>query len=262
MKTKVTEEVSDFIFKNYLAMSRGSIAKHFGFSIEVCHGFYKRNNLNVSKELIKKWQVENRYRPYTEVDNQYIIANIETKSIKQIATELVRSSCTLQKQVHFLGLTHIIERKKKCSYFTKGHVPKNKGLKQVEYMSLESIEKTKATRFKKGFVPLNTLVDGTETSRTDRRSGKVYTLLKVPGVQKLKYKQIQIWETFHETKLQKGFNIIFKDANTQNFNIENLESISDSELMSRNTIQRYPIELKQEIFKLGKLKRTIKKIEK
>ena len=35
-------------------------------------------------------------------------------------------------------------------WFMKGHEPGNKGKKQEEYMSAEAIERTKATRFKKG----------------------------------------------------------------------------------------------------------------
>ncbi len=40
-------------------------------------------------------------------------------------------------------------------YFQKGHTPMNKGLKQSEYMTPGAIERTKATRFKKGNVPHN-----------------------------------------------------------------------------------------------------------
>ena len=34
--------------------------------------------------------------------------------------------------------------------FPKGHVPRNKGKKQTDFMSAEAIERTKATRFQKG----------------------------------------------------------------------------------------------------------------
>jgi HNH endonuclease len=90
----------------------------------------------------------------------------------------------------------------------------------------------------------------------------VYTLIKVSGERKLKYKHIHLWETHHKQKLQKGFNIVFKDGNSQNFDIDNLENISDQELMSRNTLSRYPTEIKQQLFAIRKLNKTIKTLEK
>jgi hypothetical protein len=49
--------------------------------------------------------------------------------------------------------------------------------------------------------------------------------------------------------------IIFKDKNKLNFDINNLELISLKEHMARNTIQRFPKELKQLIHLNTKLKK-------
>lgn len=46
--------------------------------------------------------------------------------------------------------------------FKKGQISHNKGLKQLDFMSEESLNKTKATRFKKGSVPHNRLPIGSE----------------------------------------------------------------------------------------------------
>lgn len=124
-------------------------------------------------------------------------------------------------------------------------------------MSVEAIERTKATRFQAGSIPKNALPDGTEVLRTDKRSGKVYTMIKVPGINKLKYKQVHVWETHHKKKVPAAHNVVFADGNTQNFEPENLECITDEELMSRNTIQRYPADLKVNIRLISKIKKVI-----
>lgn len=150
----------------------------------------------------------------------------------------------------------------KAHRYEKGFVPANKGKKLEDFMDPDTIEKFRANQFKKGNNPYNALQIGAEVIRTDKRSGKSYVLVKVEGFVKLVYKHIHLWETDNNKKLPKGFNIVFKDGNNMNFDIENLECISNSELMKRNSIQRYPEELKKEIRKVGKLKRVIKNIEK
>lgn len=145
--------------------------------------------------------------------------------------------------------------------FKKGHTPENKGRKMTEWMRHEMIERTKKTRFQKGQLPHNTLPDWTETIRTDKRTGKKYVMIKLPGVRKLVYKHIWVWESNTGQKKPKGYNIIFKDGNNLNVTFENLECISNAELMRRNTIHRYPDEMKRQMKKLKKLKLVIKEIE-
>lgn len=140
--------------------------------------------------------------------------------------------------------------------FAKGTTPPNKGRKQTEYMSAEAIERTKGTRFITGQPPHNSLPDFTEVTRKDK-AGKPYIMIKAPGERKLKYKHIWLWEKENKTLLPKGYNIVFKDGNTQNITIDNLECISNAELMVRNTIHRYPTEIKSVIRLSNKLKRTI-----
>jgi len=261
MKSKVTPEISNFIFKNYLKMSKKQIADKFGFSVEVCKRFYKKNNLIIPEELAKKFQTEHLYKPFTKRENNYIIHNINTKSIKAIALDLKRSSCTVQRHAHTLGLGDIIEEKKKSTYFSKGHIPQNKGVKQIDYMTAETIEKTKATRFQKGQEPKNTSYDGAITIRADHknRQGKLYKWIRISkGKWELLHRHI--WKK-EKGEIPKDYNIVFKDGDTLNCVIENLECISNEENMKRNSIQRYPVELKTKIRKVAKLKKVIRKVE-
>lgn len=65
-----------------------------------------------------------------------------------------------------------------------------------------------------------------------------------------------IWEE-HNGPRPAGHLVVFKDGNRCNFSLNNLELISRAENCRRNSIHRYPPELKHAIRTLAKLKRTI-----
>lgn len=149
----------------------------------------------------------------------------------------------------------------KDTRFKKGSVPHNKNRNLEQWMPKETIEKIKKTQFKKGAIPQNALPIGTEVIRNDKRSGKKYIMIKVEGFKTLIYKHVYIFKSHYKIKLKPGENVVFKDGNTMNLSIDNLECITNVELMNRNSIQRYPPELKTQMLKNSKLKRIIKKIE-
>lgn len=136
--------------------------------------------------------------------------------------------------------------------FKKGQIPPNKG----KPMSKEVYEKVKPTMFKKGNMPQNTKYDGHLSIRTDKRAGRSYIYVRVSLG---KYRELHrvMWEQANG-KIPKGFNVVFKDNNTSNVRLENLELVSNAELMARNTIQRYPNELKSLIKLLSKLRKEIR----
>jgi len=263
-KSLVTPEVKTFIFENYLKMSRGEIARHFGFSKEVCKRFYDQHKLVVPKEIIEGFRTKGLTdrTTFTEKDDQFIKDNYLTMPVKTIGLHIGRSYCGITGRLKKLNLVvpeDIIEQRKKDSVFKPGIVPFNKGKKLTEFMSPEAIENSKMHRFKKGNIPKNALPDGTEVLRLDKRSGRSYTLIKVPGINKLVHKNIHIWETHYKTKLPEKHNIVFVDGNTQNFEINNLECISHEELLNRNTIHRLPEDLKEIIYIKGSIRRQINK---
>lgn len=65
-----------------------------------------------------------------------------------------------------------------------------------------------------------------------------------------------VWEQ-HHGQVPAGHAVVFKDRDKANIEIENLELITRAELCRRNSIHRYPPELKHAIRTLAKLKRTI-----
>jgi hypothetical protein len=142
----------------------------------------------------------------------------------------------------------------------KGHVPFTKGKKQSDYCKGKSLERNMATRWKKGNKPCNTKFDGAVTVRH-------FWTVSPGGV--IPYKMIRIsegkWESLHRYlweqangKIPSGYNVVFKDGNTLNCVIENLECISNAELMRKNSYRQYPRELQELIETRNKLVKTIK----
>ena len=105
---------------------------------------------------------------YSEEQKEFIIANNYGKYSKELAemfNQCFNTNITAKEIAYFRknnklnsGLT---------GQFKKGNVPHNKDKKQVEYMSQESIERTKETRFKKGNKPKNYRPVGSERITKD-----------------------------------------------------------------------------------------------
>lgn len=135
--------------------------------------------------------------------------------------------------------------------FKKGLIPKNKGKRQTEYMSPEAIERSKATRFKKGHTPKNYKPIGHERITRDG-----YRMRKVgePNVFKLVHRLV--WEGEFGA-IPEGFNIQFKDNNPLNCEIDNLYIIRREEQMLKNSILQYPKNLQKAIRLNAKLNKII-----
>lgn len=261
-KTVITPTKEKFIIANYLNFSSRKLAEKLDVSKFAILNCLKRNNLKVPKEITIAWRAETLRKPYTKKEHDYIIANIEHMNIKNIAKELGRGVSRIYNEIHTLGLTEIIEQKKAKSQFQKGLIPPNKGKKMEEFMTPEQIKIFKSNQFKKNSIPHNALEDYTEVERQDNRTGRVYILVKVPGKRKLQFKHRHIWEQHHKKKIPAKYHISFIDNDTTNFEITNLECISNKENMSRNTLHQYPQELKELLYLKGAVTRQINKHKK
>lgn len=109
------------------------------------------------------------------------------------------------------------------------------------------------TRFKPGNRPHTWVPIGTEQIRDGYLWRKV-----TDGHGRHDWRQVHVmlWEQ-HNGPVQKGMILVFRDRNKQNIQLDNLELITRAENCRRNSIHRYPPELKQAIRGLKKLKRTI-----
>ncbi|MDH1281012.1 HNH endonuclease [Pseudomonas chengduensis] len=136
------------------------------------------------------------------------------------------------------------------SRFQKGHTTWNKGMKGL---SLGGVD----TQFCKGNMPHNWVPVGTEQIRDG------YLWRKVTDTRhRSDWKQVHVmlWEQ-HNGPVPKGLILCFKDGNKQHIALANLELRTRAEHMQKNTIHRYPQELKDAIRTVAKLKRTIREVE-
>lgn len=143
-------------------------------------------------------------------------------------------------------------------WIKKGSIPKNKGLKQTEYMSAESIEKTKLTRFKKGNMPKNHRPVGYE-----RKTKDGYLEVKVEEPNKWDLKHRIIWQQANGS-IPDGYNVQFKDKNPLNLTIDNLYLITRSQqLKTENSVHaKYPKDIQLAIQAKGVLQRKINQLTK
>lgn len=192
---------------------------------------------------------------WTVEQKQYLTANYANKNTKEIAAALGFTVFQVYYKVKLLGLKkdrQFIKEESKRTYvgstlqkkyqFPKGHKPYNTGTKGL-------VKRNKGC-FKKGNLPHNTLYDGAE--RVDSEGYTFVRLSKANWV----LKQRLVYEKQHGA-IPEGMVIIFKDGNKQNFDIANLEMITREENMQRNTIHRYPAELKKSIKVLKSINKII-----
>lgn len=140
----------------------------------------------------------------------------------------------------------------KAFQYPKGHVPANKGLRRPGY----SPGRMSETQFKKGNLsgfaaelvkPVGTILadhEGylrikiKEQTQDDPRGWTrcVWPLLSWHN-----------WEKANGRPVPPGHNLVFIDGDRNNCEVDNLELLSDAELMRRNTIHNLPPKLKEVI---------------
>lgn len=135
------------------------------------------------------------------------------------------------------------------SRFKKGNESWNKGI------SFTAGGRSNETRFAPGAMPHNNVPVGTERVTDDGiRQRKVRD--DGPAHRRWKSLHSLLWQEVNG-EIPAGHLVVFRDRNTQHIEIDNLELVTRAENMRRNTIHRYPPELKTTIRQLSKLKRAI-----
>ena len=207
-------------------------------------------------------------RIWTKEEINILLRDYEDPNIftADIAKRLDRTLSQVYNKAHTMGLKAPLERIRLAGKlgtnhpnavahrFKKGSVPPNKGKK----MSPEVYEKVKETMFKKGNSPVNHREVGSERINVD---GYIETKVAEPNVWRLKHRII--WEQ-HNGVIPAGYNVQFKNRNTQDCRIENLYIISRSEQMrtENSLVARYPKEVQEVIRLKGVVNRVIHKREK
>lgn len=250
--TTATQEHIDFALENYLKMSQADIDKHFGTCAGITSRILKHYNIKVPKDVMYRLRGNKIKKAFTPEQDRYITENIHTISTREMSKELKIGRSKLVKRCRELGLGDILLQKSKDHRFTKGQIPKNKGKK----MNAATREKMKHTFFQKGHIPHNAKHDEAISQRRDK-DGRVYLYYREKLNQWIPLHH-KIWKEAHG-EIPKGYNVIFKNGNSLDVRIENLECIDNAENLRRNSIRQYPQELRELILANNKLKKEIKK---
>lgn len=198
-------------------------------------------------------------KKFTTEEDQFLRDNYLTIPASRMSKILGRDKSAAHQRMARLGLVvppDVTQRFSEESRIKPGSISHNKGKRQSEFMSPESIERTRATRFGKGHLPHNTKTDLEISIRTDKRG--------------VKYKYIRValakWVPLHRYNWEQAngeippnMNLIFLDGDTMNCSLENLQLLSNKELMLRNTVHNLPKPLAQTVQLRGALNRQINK---
>ena len=140
----------------------------------------------------------------------------------------------------------------KAYRFPKGHVPANKGQRRPGWAPGRMAD----TQFKKGSPGTNTMPIGSTRMIDGYQYTKISDVPYMPYTVNWKPSHVLLWESVNGP-LPAGHCLCFRDRDRLHIELDNLELITRAERMRRNTIHRYPAEVKKAIRLVGKLKRTI-----
>ena len=208
-------------------------------------------------------------RPWTPEEDQYMREHYPDELGNDVAKALRRPMSLMYQRARILGLKkseffklsefsgRLNGKQGRNNWFPKGHVPANKGKKMLP----GQYEKCKATMFRKGNNPQNHKLVGTISERSNYKRGSTYMYIKIAEPRTWVMLHRYNWENVYGP-IPRGMNLVFKDGDFRNCQVENLELITNDELMRRNTIHnRYPEDLKKAIMTLGALKRKVREYE-
>lgn len=241
MAKVLSKSDEEFIRANYLELSSRKISKKLGHPRGTIASFLKREALSIPQHLKEKWRKESvlemydaRVHPEDELIKEFYLL----LPIKNLADLIGRSDSFTNRRINKLGLIiprELIEQRKIESRIKPGHVPMNKGKKITEYMSPEGIERSKATRFKKGQKSHTELFDGAITFRwnhLDRNAEPHWYIRLSKGV----WQELQIFEWEHVNgPVPEKHVLSCIDGDTLNIDPSNWKPMPMADNMRRNS---------------------------
>lgn len=178
------------------------------------------------------------------------VAKALNKSVKSVyakaySLDIKKSAVHHQKVMDKTSIK--LRRGSEIHRYKKGHEPANKGKK----VTVTTYNKCAPTMFKKGNKPHNFRPVGSERITKDG-----YLERKTADPKTWRAVHVLVWEAVHGP-VPARHKVIFKDNNQMNCDINNLECLSYADAMRRNSIVRYPADLRFAMKTLKKLKKQI-----
>jgi len=163
------------------------------------------------------------HKRWTEEQDRFLADNCAAMTAPHLGRAIGRSESAVTNRLHKLGL-HTTSPK-----FAKGHIPWNRGAKGLQIGG-------RATQFRKGSKPHNTLHDGAVTIRRpgnrDNPKTRPYLYVRLSQGKWTPY-HTQVWTAAHGPVPPKHI-VVFRNGDTLDCRIENLELISLADNLERN----------------------------
>lgn len=195
-------------------------------------------------------------RFFSKKEDTFLKRNYKKIPAKRMSVILGRTESTARQRMKLLGIVvppEIVQKFKDESRFKKGHISFNKGKKQTEFMSSESIERCKIGMFKKG-----------HTSANKKPLG--YMRITKDGYMEIKTQEPNVFEAYHRLMWEETFGSIpdgkivrFVTKDKTNVHPFNLELIDRKINMEKNSIHAMPEDLRKAVQMMGALNRQINK---
>ena len=210
-----------YIKDNYATVSNPEIAKYIGVTITAICAFAKRYKLK--KNLDIRYGQANVLSPEQLTRLKEIYADTRNEVI---AAEMRLKVNTIQNQAHRYQLKKSVEYMKNESH--------RYGAKQPIIAMPKGYHAPGSEKgwFKKGRLPHNTLYDGAIKLRAKKGKNEMYLYIRLSCAN---------WEMLHKVvwvkqygQITPGYCIRFKDGNSLNCQIENLEMVSRAEHLTKN----------------------------
>lgn len=228
-KSKFPPEIQEYIKEHVKDISARDLAdmvnEEFGtdYTGAQIRSYKKNNGLKSGKHY--GWQRFPRGLPEYM---QEIIPGRSSKKVAEMVNEKFGEGTINAEQVLRYKKNHHLHSGL-SGQWPKGHPSPYKGMKQEDFISPEGIERSKATRFKKGNIPWTRKPVGTIT-----RSKDGYLWIKFrenqDGTGRDGWEQLQryIWRQ-HNGPIPEGSMVIFLDGNKENCDISNLAVVTKAE---------------------------------
>ncbi len=249
MNRKWTKEMEDTLRRLYPDGHLGSLA----FRLEVSY-----TAMRAKAKAMKLRRTGSRERKWTDDEMTYLREHYADTLTNELADKMGRtiksinskaSKMRLRKSVKFLqdaGLRFAENPAIVAHRFKKGMTSANKGLRQSEFLSPEGIERSSKTRFQKGCKCHNAKPVGYEKFRYDKYRGKGYVFIKVEEGKPMILKHRWIWEQANGP-IPNGYCLVFRDGNTRNCELSNLELINRVEHSHRTIHNETPEQRKARV---------------
>lgn len=240
MKKFWTEEKDAMLRRDYPTKHLGSLAVRIGTTVAGLKTRAKK--LGLHREV-------NVHHPWTQRQISYLKKHYADTSLDVLIEKTKHCQESIYNKAAALGLKKSQEfksefgrrvaasPKSQACRFGKGHEPFNKGKREHEFRSKEAIERCAATQFKKGIRPHNARPVGYECFRRMKSTGYVY--IKVKEGEKMVMKHRWVWEQAHG-EIPDGYNIAFRDGDTRNCSLDNLELVSRQDAARRRIQSETP----------------------